>query len=315
MKCVVTGAAGFIGSSISSRLLSDGHDVVGVDCFTDYYDVEIKRENARRNLGHQRFRLIEDDLNVADLASLVMDAELIFHQAGQPGVRKSWGRDFDDYVYANISATQRLLEAVKDSAVLRKFVYASSSSIYGNAARYPTSELDTPHPISPYGVTKLAAEHLCTLYAANYGTPTVSLRYFTVYGPRQRTDMAFTRFVRAAVRAQPITIFGDGNQIRDFTYIDDVVEANIAAATVDCPPGSVFNVAGGSSTTIREVLERLADLAGPLNINYTDAVAGDVLRTGGSTRRIEEELGWRPSISLQDGLARQFEWGRAQFQV
>jgi UDP-glucuronate 4-epimerase len=226
VKALVTGVAGFIGGRIALRLLADGHDVVGVDALTDYYDPGIKQANLQR-VEHPRFRFVEGDLNEVELAPLLADVEVVFHEAGQPGVRSSWGRDFGRYALDNVCATQRLLEEARGAERLRRFVYASSSSVYGEAERYPTEETDRPQPVSPYGVTKLAAEHLCSLYAHNYGLPTVSLRYFTVYGPGQRPDMAFTRFCRAVHEGRQIELYGTGEQVRDFTYVDDVVEANL----------------------------------------------------------------------------------------
>jgi UDP-glucuronate 4-epimerase len=313
MKALVTGVAGFVGSNLARTLLQDGYDVVGIDSITDYYDVSIKRANLARLPKNLDFR--EEDLTTADLDGLLEDVDVVFHQAGQPGVRKSWGSDFGVYIDANVLATQKLLEAAKHSDRLQRFVYASSSSVYGNAEVFPTTEEMRPQPLSPYGVTKLAAEHLCSLYAANFGVPTVSLRYFTVYGPGQRPDMAFTRFTRAAVRNEKITIFGTGEQIRDFTFVDDVVKANVLAGTTpDVVPGSVFNVAGGSNTTVNEVLDLISQMAGTrLDVDYTAAVAGDVWRTGGSTTAIDRELGWKAEISLTEGLSRHLEWARATF--
>jgi UDP-glucuronate 4-epimerase len=310
MKILVTGAAGFVGSTLSKRLVDEGHTVIGVDSLTDYYDVALKMANLAR-IPASGFTFVHEDLNSIDLTSMLSDVEIIFHEAGQPGVRKSWGADFSVYTAANVDATQRLLEAARYAPRLRRLVYASSSSVYGNAERYPTSEIDRPEPVSPYGVTKLAAEHLCSLYASNFGVPTVSLRYFTVYGPRQRSDMAFTRFVRSAITGDEITIYGSGEQIRDFTYVDDVVEANILAGFGNAAPGSVFNVAGGTSISVNGVLRIIADLNGaPLNVKYVEGVAGDVFRTGGDTTAIEEALGWRATVPLETGLARQFEWAR-----
>ncbi|HTN86611.1 MAG TPA: NAD-dependent epimerase/dehydratase family protein, partial [Sorangium sp.] len=257
----------------------------------------------------ERFTLVEGDLDQLDLEALLSGVEVVFHEAGQPGVRGSWGRQFDVYLDRNIRATQRLLEAARSSASLRRFVYASSSSVYGDAERYPTLETDRPQPKSPYGVSKLAAEHLVSLYARNFGLPTTSLRYFTVYGPGQRPDMAFARFLRAAVRGEPIHVFGTGDQVRDFTFIDDVVEANVLAATVDHPAGSVFNVAGGSQASVNEVLEVIAGLVGrPLDVERSEVATGDVDRTSGSTDRIRSALGWSATTPLADGLRAHHRW-------
>jgi UDP-glucuronate 4-epimerase len=254
-------------------------------------------------------KFVEGDLNVIDLKSILDGVDLIFHLAGQPGVRSSWGKEFSTYTYCNIEATQRLLEASRGSRTLRRLVYASSSSVYGDAERYPTSENDRPQPVSPYGVTKLAAEHLCSLYAASFEVPTVSLRYFTVYGPGQRPDMAFTRFARATLRGEKITIYGSGEQVRDFTYIDDVVEANLLAATREVSPGTVLNVAGGSHISVNEVLQIFEELAGSrLSVVHVNAVAGDVRSTGGDTATIRSVLGWRPTVGLREGIARQLSW-------
>jgi UDP-glucuronate 4-epimerase len=308
MLALVTGAAGFVGSHLTKRLRGEGHEVIGLDSFTDYYDVTLKRANAEAAI-RAGVKFIEGDLNVIDLDSILDGVDVIFHLAGQPGVRSSWGTEFSTYTYCNIDATQRLLEASRGSDTLQRLVYASSSSIYGNAERYPTSENDRPQPISPYGVTKLAAEHLCSLYATSFEVPTVSLRYFTVYGPGQRPDMAFTRFAQAAVRGDEITVYGSGEQTRDFTFVEDVVEANLLAATRDVPPGAVLNVAGGSHTSVNEVLEVFAGLAGrKLSVTRIEAMAGDVRRTGGDTAAIRSMLGWQPTVSLQEGIARQFDW-------
>jgi nucleoside-diphosphate-sugar epimerase len=230
-------------------------------------------------------------------------------------VRSSWGTGFDEYIDRNVVATQRLLEAAR-SAQLDRFVYASSSSIYGNAESHPTRETALPQPLSPYGVTKLAAEHLCSAYGKGYGVPTISLRYFTVYGPRQRPDMAIHRLIEAALRGREYTLFGDGSKVRDFTYVDDVVEANVLAATADTVPGSVFNVAGGSEVSIRSLIELVEQTTGfkiPL-VRAPDA-PGDAERTGGSTNLIREALGWYPKTSLADGVQRQTEWHRTSVAI
>lgn len=310
MHALVTGAAGFVGSRLSRRLLDDGYRVTGIDSFSDYYDVRLKKANAEA-VAQAGGRVIEADLNSVDLGALLADVDVIFHLAGQPGVRASWGSDFLVYTRSNVDATQRLLEVSRAIPSLKRFVYASSSSVYGDAESYPTSEQLRPQPLSPYGVTKLAAEHLCCLYAANFGVPTVSLRYFTVYGPGQRPDMAFTRFIRAAIQGGELTVYGTGEQVRDFTYVDDVINANLLAATSDVRPGVVLNVAGGSHTTVNEVLTVLKELTGSeLLVRRVEGVAGDVRRTGGDTAAIRSQLGWSPAVELRDGLARQLEWVR-----
>lgn len=314
MRVLITGVAGFIGSSIARRMLSEHHEVIGIDSFTSYYDHAIKRSNVVQLEDFPTFRFVRDDLNSCNVEGLLDGVDVVFHQAGQPGVRKSWGDEFAIYTSANILATQRLLEAARRSKTLKKFVYASSSSLYGNAEGYPTSETALPKPVSPYGVSKLAAEHLCSLYASNFDVPTVSLRYFTVYGPGQRPDMAFTRFVKAAVLKEEIRIFGSGEQIRDFTYIDDIVNANVLAANGQTTPGEVYNVAGGTNISVNDVLKVVAEIHGePLKVRYIDAVAGDVIRTGGDIAKIQRDLGWSPKVDIKEGLQRHYEWARATF--
>lgn len=311
-KLLVTGVAGFIGSATARSLVNLGHDVVGVDCLTDYYSRDIKLANLA-TIVSDRFVFHEADLLRADLRLLLHDVDRVIHLAGQPGVRGSWGQQFEVYTERNVLATQHLLEAAKESPNLKKLVYASSSSIYGNAVEHPTHESSTPQPVSPYGVTKLAGEHLARLYAWNHGVPTITLRYFTVYGPGQRPDMAFTRFIKAALTGDEISVYGTGGQIRDFTYVDDVVQANISAAIEFTEPGIVLNVAGGSNVSMNEVLTLVSDLTGEdLNVRRLGAVAGDVFRTGGSTAAIEESLGWRPRTSLSEGISQQVDWVRAQ---
>jgi UDP-glucuronate 4-epimerase len=312
MKALVTGAAGFIGSHLSEALVAGGHRVRGVDCLTDYYAVEAKRRNLQALRDAEGFEFVEADLNEADLLRLMDGVDVVFHQAGQPGVRLSWSEGFARYTAYNVLATQRLLEAARATDV-RRLVYASSSSVYGNAPSYPTGEHDLPRPHSPYGVTKLAGEHLCGLYAQNWGVPTVSLRYFTVYGPRQRPDMAMHRFIEATLDGAPVQVFGDGEQVRDFTYVGDAVAANLAAATADVAPGTVVNVAGGGSITVNALLELLGELTGsPVAVDRRPAQAGDVRVTRGSNERARQLLGWTPRWSLQEGLAEQLAWHRAQ---
>jgi len=312
-QALVTGVAGFIGSNLAGRLLADGWQVTGVDCFTDYYSRSIKEQNLAAFKDHPDFTFVEADLataGTADLATLVAGVATVFHEAGQAGVRASWGTSFEVYVHDNVLATQRLLEAVKSSG-LHRFVYASSSSIYGDvdARDLPIRE-DTPtHPVSPYGVTKLAAEHLCDLYRVNWGVPTVSLRYFTVYGPRQRPDMAFHKFIRAMLRDEPFPLYGGGEQTRDFTFIDDVVEANVRA--VDAPPGGVYNISGGSRVTVNQVIATLEDLIGrPARVDRHGWQAGDVHHTWADASAAQQALGFAPKVSLRAGLAAEVAWLR-----
>ena len=308
-KCLVTGAAGFIGSSLSERLLDLGHEVVGVDCFTDYYSRDQKTANIQKALASPGYRFIEGDLNELDLAGLLSGIERVFHQAAQPGVRMSWGAHFDIYVRNNILATQRILEAAKDSSI-KRFVYASSSSVYGDSPDLPLRESARPQPVSPYGVTKLAAEHLCYLYHANYGVPTVSLRYFTVYGPRQRPDMAFHKFIRAALLGEELVLYGDGEQTRDFTFISDAVTANVSASEADGAAGRVFNVGGGSSISVNGVLEILRELVGELRIRREPDQKGDVRHTMSDTVAARQVLGYAPEVGIREGLEREVEWMR-----
>jgi len=310
---LVTGAAGFIGSHLVERLLSTGATVTGLDCFTDYYDPALKRANLESALAHPHFRLIELDLGEADLGTLP-EVNVVFHQAAQAGVRASWGADFATYAHHNVLATQRLLERYARSP-LERFVYASSSSVYGDAERYPTGEDLLPRPFSPYGVTKLAGEHLTLLYGRNFGLPVVSLRYFTVYGPRQRPDMAFHRFCRALLRGGPITVYGDGHQSRDFTYIDDAVEANLGAWKRSAPQG-VYNVGGGAQV---EVLEAIAILERSLGrkaeVRFEARPPGDPLRTRADASRLRDDLGLVPKTPIESGLLAEADWARRLYAV
>ena len=308
---LVTGAAGFIGSTLADRLLADGVRVTGVDAFTDYYDVALKRRNVAGALAHRGFELLELDLGTADLAALP-EVDVVFHNAAQPGVRASWGREFSAYTHHNVLATQRLLERYKRSK-LERFVYASSSSIYGDAESYPTSEAMLPRPFSPYGVTKLAGEHLVLLYGRNFGTPVAALRYFTVYGPRQRPDMAFHRFCRAMLANEPITVYGDGHQSRDFTFVADAVEANVRAWQRAAPQG-VYNVGGGSQVEVLEAIALLENSLGrKARVNLEPRPAGDPLRTRADATRLASDLGYATKVGIADGLAAQAEWARTLY--
>ena len=307
MKVVVTGTAGFIGSHLAERLLADGHEVTGVDCFTDYYARALKERNLEPLRAHRAFRLVEARLQDADLAPIVDGADHVYHLAAQAGVRASWGREFSHYTEHNVLATQRLLEAALAHGRPR-VVYASSSSVYGDAPELPLREDGPCAPVSPYGVTKLAAEHLARLYHRNHGLPTVSLRFFTVYGPRQRPDMAFNRFLRAARDGGPVTVFGDGLQTRDFTFVDDAVEANLLAATRGVP-GGVYNIGGGSRVTVNEVLRMISRVTGrePV-VDRQSTQKGDMRHTFADTSRAKAELGFTPRVGLEEGLTAEFRW-------
>jgi UDP-glucose 4-epimerase len=307
VKAVVTGCAGFIGSHLSASLLDRGADVTGVDCFTDYYPRAVKESNLAPLRERGRFRFVEDRLERMDLAPVLDGATHVFHLAAQAGVRKSWGRDFRTYTVDNVDATQALLEAVKGRPIAR-LVYASSSSVYGDAAAIPMREDERPQPVSPYGVTKLAAEQLCCLYHANFGVPAVSLRYFTVYGPRQRPDMAFHRFLRAALKGDPLTLYGDGTQTRDFTFVADAVAATVAAGDRGTP-GGVYNIGGGSRVSMTEVLALLELVVGrPLNVRREPPQKGDMRDTYADTSRARADLRFAPSTTLEEGLRAEKDW-------
>lgn len=311
MRCLVTGAAGFVGSHLVERLLADRHEVVGIDCFLDYYPRAIKEKNLAAVRGHPRFQLVEASLLSADLAALLRGVHWVFHQAGQAGVRASWGNYFQTYTDNNVLATQRLLEAARATSGIERVVYASSSSVYGNAESYPTHEGMLPQPVSPYGVTKLAAEHLMCLYASEFAVPTVSLRYFTVFGPRQRPDMAFNRFARAALERRQIEIYGTGEQSRDFTFVSDIVQANILAAERG-RAGAVYNIGGGTQATVNQVLEFIGSVVGALDVVRKPKLAGESLHTGADTTRAQRELGYRPAVPLFEGIRREVEWMRGE---
>ena len=308
MRALVTGPCGFIGSHIADQLLARGDSVVGVDSFTDYYDRAVKAENAEQAMAHDHFGLIEGSIIDRVTSEMLEDVDVVFHSAGQPGVRGSWGHQFDGYIENNIRSTQVLLERIALTESPTKMVYSSSSSVYGKATSFPLTEQSLTQPHSPYGVTKLAAEHLCSLYAATRGVNTVSLRYFTVYGPRQRPDMAFNRLFRCALNNWEFPLLGSGKQIRDFTYVDDIVAANLAVADNQMAAGSVFNVAGGSSASLAEAMAIVEELTGvTLKLNQMPAARGDVERTGGSTELLAKATGWEPNVALAQGLSHQFE--------
>lgn len=310
MKALVTGAAGFVASHLTQHLLSQGATVVGVDCFTDYYPRWIKELNLAAIGAAPGFTFVERTLADCDWATLIDGVTHVFHLAAQAGVRKSWGRDFRTYTVNNIEGTQLLLEACVGRPVER-IVYASSSSVYGDHVAIPMREDALPQPVSPYGVSKLAAEQLCYLYFVNHGVPTVSLRYFTVYGPRQRPDMGFHRFIKASLRGTPIHLYGDGEQTRDFTFVADAVAAT-AAAGVRGVPGRVYNIGGGSRVSINQVLGQIQAIAGrPLDIRREAAQKGDMRDTYADTARARRDFGFAPQVSLAEGLRAEYEWLRS----
>jgi nucleoside-diphosphate-sugar epimerase len=306
----VTGAAGFIGSTLVDHLLEKTDWLVrGVDSLTSYYDPEWKRANLAHLGRSRRFEFSELDLSTADTDVVVKDVDYVFHLAAQPGVRNSWGAAFDVYVKANVLATQRLLESSNCAGDIRRLVYASSSSVYGNARSYPVSEESLTVPLSPYGVTRLAAENLCALYAANFGLPTASLRFFTVYGPRQRPDMAFYRIMESALGDSEFLLFGDGEQIREFTFVDDIARACVLCARASVPAGLVMNLSGGASVSMNLVIEQIERIhRRGIRMSRKKPQAGDVERRGGTTDRAESWLGWRPEVTFEEGLSRQYEW-------
>jgi UDP-glucose 4-epimerase len=307
MKALITGVAGFIGSHLAATLLDRGTDVTGVDSFTDYYPRAVKESNIRPLRERTGFALVEAALQHADLGALLDGHTHVFHLAAQAGVRKSWGKEFQTYTVNNVEATQRLLEACVGRP-LERLVYASSSSVYGDNVSIPMREDALPQPVSPYGVTKLAAEQLCYLYFANHGVPAVSLRYFTVYGPRQRPDMGFHRFLKAALAGDPITLYGDGEQTRDFTFVADAVAATIAAADRGVP-GRVYNIGGGSRVSVNEVLRIVERCAGrPLDVRREPAQKGDMHHTYADTTLARRDLGFAPRTSLEDGIAAECRW-------
>ncbi len=308
MQALVTGCAGFIGSQLSEALLEDGVSVIGVDCFNDNYGRRGKLRNLERAQQWDSYNFLPLDLARGDLDDLVAEADVVYHLAAEPGVRASWGARFESYVRNNVLATQHLLEAMRQHADTR-FVFASSSSVYGQAEVFPTPETALPRPRSPYGTTKLAAEHLCHVYNTNFGVQTVALRLFTVYGPRQRPDMAFTRFCRAAMGGEPITVYGDGRQTRDFTYVGDVVTAMREAAETPAAVGRTYNIGGGAQVSLLEVFELLEVMAGvPLQLSFQESQYGDVRDTVADTTRARGDLRFSPATPFNEGLALQFAW-------
>jgi nucleoside-diphosphate-sugar epimerase len=303
---LVTGAAGFIGSHLVDRLLAGGREVVGVDAFTGNYSRRSKERNLEAALGADGFRLVEGDLLTLDLDELVSGVDGIVHLAGEPGVRRSWGA-LQRYLERNVVSTERLLEAAWRNGVPR-FVYASSSSVYGSDPGHPVDEEHPKRPTSPYGLSKLAAEDLILLHGRERGVPGTILRYFTVYGPRQRPEMAVSRIISAGMRGRPVEVFGDGEQARDMTYVGDAVEATVA--TFEAPPG-VYNVGGGSRTTVNALLDAVGrEIGSPVEPRYGPAAEGDVRSTWADPGRAARSLGYRPRTGLREGISAQVAWAR-----
>ena len=313
-KIIVTGAAGFIGSHLVNILLQQGEQVIGIDEFNDYYDPLLKRRNLSTFENSPNFTLIEGDIQFLDLPTIFQDVEVVYHQAAQAGVRNSWGKGFRAYTERNINATQALLESAKNAKHLKRLVFASTSSGYGDAETLPTHEEIAPKPVSPYGITKLAAERLCGLYYKNFGVPFVSLRYFTVYGPRQRPDMAFHKFFKAVLQDEAIPIYGDGQQTRDFTFVSDAVAANLAAGTVPEAVGEIFNIGGGSRVVLTQVLDTMEEIVGePIKRNYIDKAMGDARHTAADISKAQKILGYQPQVCLKDGLQQEWEWVKSLY--
>ncbi|MBD2571267.1 NAD-dependent epimerase/dehydratase family protein [Anabaena lutea] len=313
-KTIVTGVAGFIGSHLVDTLLQRGEEVIGIDEFNDYYDPLLKRKNIATFQQSPNFTLIEGDIQFLDLPKLFQNVEVVYHQAAQAGVRNSWGKGFRAYTERNINATQVLLEAAKDAQHLKRLVFASSSSVYGDAETLPTNEEIKPLPVSPYGITKLAAERLCGLYHKNFAVPFVSLRYFTVYGPRQRPDMAFHKFFKAVLQDEAIPVYGDGQQTRDFTFVTDAIAANLAAATIPEAVGETFNIGGGSRVVLAEVLDTMEDIVGQsIKRNHIEKAMGDARHTAADVSKAQKILGYQPQVALREGLRREWEWVKALY--
>jgi len=308
MNILVTGACGFIGTNLCASLLEDGFHVSGVDSFTSNYESKVKRQNQRDLEKFKGFNLIECDLLNSDLDKILQGVDIIFHLAGQPSVHNSWGEDFQVYSNRNTVLTQKLLQAASKTKLTR-FVNSSSSSVYGRVTSTPTKESDERRPISPYGVTKLAAENLVTLYGSEFGMSTVSLRYFTVFGPRQRPDMAFNKLIEAGRKKEIFPLHGDGSQIRDFTFVGDVVEANKLAAFADLSLSSVFNIGGGSPVSMVDAIVMLEEIMGlKIRTNFTPLGPGNPMITAADCTMANAKLRWKPQVDIYTGLLAQVSW-------
>ena len=305
---LITGVAGFIGSSLAEKLLKDNFKVIGIDSFTNYYSPYIKEKNIENCLKHSNFSLIRQDLDTLDLSRIFENIEYVFHLSAQPGARASWGKEFTTYVKNNISITQKILESLKNNTTLKKFVFGSSSSVYGNQSSIMNEETSLTRPVSPYGVTKLASENLVNLYFKNYEIPTISLRYFTVYGPKQRPDMAFTRFFHSIIKDKKLIIFGNGEQTRDFTYVDDIVKATINAATSDSV-GEILNVGGGSVFSLIQIIEFMKEITEKkLEIDFKKEQKGDVEHTSADISKSKKLINYKSNTDIKYGLTQQYEY-------
>lgn len=309
-RFLVTGCAGFIGSHLVESLLERGDEVVGLDYFTDFYSRDLKEQNVAGARAQDAFSLVELDLADACPAPLLEGVDGIFHLAARPGVRPSWGTTFSSYLRDNVLASQRLFEGAAQARI--RVVFASSSSVYGQSEAHPTPEDQPLRPLSPYGITKVACEQLARAYLTSFDADIICLRYFSVYGPRQRPDMAFNRIATDVLTARSFKLYGTGKQSRDFTYVGDVVAANLAAME-QAPPGTVYNVGGGTEATLLDAIEICERLTGRrLSVQYHAAAAGDPARTTADTTKIREELSWKPKTSLQEGLSAQVSWIEAK---
>lgn len=314
MTLLVTGVAGFIGSHLAERLLKEGFEIIGVDSFLNYYPRQIKENNLNGLINNPKFKFIEGDLLSLNLNEILSQVEGVFHQAAIPGIRASWGKNFNQYVENNVIGTQVLLESSKDTRI-KKFIYASSSSVYGDADELPIKETSHTNPVSPYGVSKLSGEHLTTLYFKGYGIPTVSLRYFTVYGPRQRPDMGFHKFISAIISGKEIEIYGTGEQTRDFTFIDDAVEANLQAF-LRGKEGEIYNIGGGSRIGLIRAIKAIEEISGEkARLKYTEPQRGDARHTYADISKAKRDLGYNPKVDIYEGLKRHYEWLRNNLDI
>lgn len=311
MRVVITGAAGFIGSHLTERCLALGWDVIAIDSMTTFYSPAAKVRNAQAFGAHHRCTYLEADLLDLDLEAILVGVDLVFHLAAQAGVRASWGPSFDIYTQLNVTVLQRLLEAARKAESITRFVFVSSSSVYGDVDSLPTSEQQILRPVSPYGATKALGEHLSYLYFRNYQLPVVTLRYFSVYGPRQRPDMAFHRAIESALRGREFVLYGDGLQTRDFTFVEDAVEGTLRAAA-DGLAGETYNIGGGSSITMLDVLDLIRRELPELVVRQESSQQGDARNTEADISLAGADFGYAPMWTVERGLQEQIKWHRCR---